>query len=774
MSGQLDFTLSLIDKITQPLAKAKAAVSGFAQSSQDAFGKLAVGGAGLAASFWSIKGFLDPAIEMDEALSSATLQGIDSSVMDKVAKDAMTFSSQYGKSSIEFVQSASEISKAIGGLSQSDLPQMTHIANTTAAALKSSASDASAYMGKMFAQFSEQANAVGHVQFAEQLAGKAVVMSKTFGMSMTDIADAMEGARAAGTQFGVGIDEQLAVLGELQRSLGTESSGAYESFITSAETGGKKLGLSFTHASGKLLSMPEMLEKLQAKYGKSIEGNLKAQAEIEEAFGDSAVVVKQLFGNVDALRKNMTALGANDGMKRTREMAERMANPWERLQAIWQNIRIVIGSTLLPVIKPLINKLADGSQILVRWAKLFPNIARWIGYISVGILSFAAAGAIANIVMGVSRFIWLGLIPLWNAGAFMLSLLTGRMNVMSKASAGLSSMLTRMRSCLIVTKIASWAAAAGFTAMTWPVLAIIAVIAALVIAVIKFWHPIKAFIKGFIQGFSGASGALAPLSPAFDALGSAIGFVWEAVKSLFGWFADLLAPIQYTDEELQGVTETGRSFGRIVSGAIGLLMMPINLVIQVVGTLAQLFGSALQAIGQGWDKFWNWFSNFSLADALSGMAGGVSDLFSGLWDSIKASFSEAFDWIVEKLNYIPGVNIETKAIEKTVTEPTGKAVAPVQGIGENTAKLMTQPNGILQGQPQAMIQPVKAIKPPETEGVLTGGKKQGIGKQGLMKEVTTNSQTITDNSRRIENVTLNVKGNVTPAQLTEWEQVAYG
>ncbi|MBD1229679.1 hypothetical protein, partial [Xenorhabdus griffiniae] len=64
MSGQLDFTLSLIDKITQPLAKAQAAVSGFAQSSHGAFEKLAVGGAGLAASFWSIKGFLDPAIEM--------------------------------------------------------------------------------------------------------------------------------------------------------------------------------------------------------------------------------------------------------------------------------------------------------------------------------------------------------------------------------------------------------------------------------------------------------------------------------------------------------------------------------------------------------------------------------------------------------------------------------------------------------------------------------------------------------------------------------------
>ncbi len=35
---------------------------------------------------------------------------------------------------------------------------------------------------------------------------------------------------------------------------------------------GQKLGLSFTDATGKMLSMPEMLIKLQGKYGKSRKG----------------------------------------------------------------------------------------------------------------------------------------------------------------------------------------------------------------------------------------------------------------------------------------------------------------------------------------------------------------------------------------------------------------------------------------------------------------------------------------------------------------------
>lgn len=115
---------------------------------------------------------------------------------------------------------------------------------------------------------------------------------------MGTIKDLMEGARGVGTNYGVGLDEQLAVLGQLNRTLGTEASSAYEGFMTGAMEGAKKLGLSFTDSTGKMLSMPEMLIKLQGKYGKSLEGNLKAQAELDAAFGDSSAVIKHLYGNV--------------------------------------------------------------------------------------------------------------------------------------------------------------------------------------------------------------------------------------------------------------------------------------------------------------------------------------------------------------------------------------------------------------------------------------------------------------------------------------------
>lgn len=306
---------------------------------------------------------------------------------------------------MEFVQSTESINAAITGLTGSELPKVTKIANVLAFALKSTAADTSEFMGQMFGNFSSDAARLGKVQFAEQLAGKMVYMRKTFGAEMATVKDLMEGARGVGTNYGVGLDEQLAVLGQLSRTLGTEASSAYEGFMTGAIDGAKKLGLSFTDTTGKMLSMPEMLAKLQGKYGKSLEGNLKAQAELDEAFGDSAAVVKQLYGNVALLQRNITELGGADGLRRTQEMAAKMVKPWDRFIAILTAIKTVIGLTLIPVLYPLLNRLADMGQIFARWMQLFPNIARVVGYAALALLSFAAAGAVANIIMGVSTFV---------------------------------------------------------------------------------------------------------------------------------------------------------------------------------------------------------------------------------------------------------------------------------------------------------------------------------------------------------------------------------
>ncbi|EOC1330907.1 phage tail tape measure protein [Cronobacter turicensis] len=569
---QLDFTLSLIDKLTRPLKQAQNSVTGFADKSKEAFKR--IGGGALA--MWgvaeTVKGALSPAIEMYDALNEASARGVDSTALKTVQRDAMRFSMTYGASAVEFVNSTAEISGAIDGLTSTDLPQVTKVANTLAFALKATSAETAEFMGQMFANFRSDAERLGKVQFAEQLAGKMAYMRQTFGVEMGAIKDLMEGARGVGTNFNIGLDEQLAVLGQLNRTLGSEASSAYEGFMTGAIDGAKKLGLSFTDMQGNILSMPEMLMKLQGKYGKSLEGNLKAQAELDEAFGDSSAVVKQLYGNIALLQRNINELGGADGLKRTQEMATKMVKPWDRFVQILKAIQTVIGLTLVPVLYPLLNRLADMGQTFARWMQIFPNIARVVGYAALGILGFAAAGASANIILGLSSFILTGLKALWYAITLPVRLFTGAVWLARGAIVAWNAMLGVLRGVLLAVRIAAVLAGVGINFMSWPVLLIIGGIALLVAGcwlLVKNWDAIKAAVME---------------TAAFQA-------VVAAVK----WVADMFG------KAWQFIAEGWEAFTKLLSGfspAAALADMAIGIV--------NVFSNIWSTITESFSKAWKW------------------------------------------------------------------------------------------------------------------------------------------------------------------------
>lgn len=84
-------------------------------------------------------------------------------------------------------------------------------------------------------------------------------------------------------------------------------------------------------------------------------------------------MVKHLYGNVALLQRNITELGGSDGLKRTQEMASKLVKPWDRFVQILKAIQTVIGLTLIPVLYPVLNRLADMGQTFARWMQLFPQ-----------------------------------------------------------------------------------------------------------------------------------------------------------------------------------------------------------------------------------------------------------------------------------------------------------------------------------------------------------------------------------------------------------------
>lgn len=652
---QLDFTLSLIDKLTRPLKQAQTSVTGFADKSKDAFKRIGVGAVAMWGVAQTVRGALSPAIDMFDALNEASARGIDSTSLKTVQRDALLFSATYGASAVEFVNSTAQINGAIDGLTATELPKITKVANTLAFAMKSTSEETAEFMRQMFGNFKSDADRVGKVQFAEQLAGKMTVMRQRFGAEMGLIKDLMEGARGVGNNFNIGIDEQLAVLGQLSRTLGTEASGAYEQFLNGAGEGAKKLGLSFKDAQGNMLSMPEMLMKLQGKYGKSLEGNLKAQKELDDAFGDSSAVVKQLYGSIDSLQRNITELGGSDGLKRTQEMAAKMVKPWDRFVAILNAAQTVIGLTLLPVLYPLLNKLADMGQTFVRWMQMFPNIARVVGYVTLAVLSLAAAGALANIVMGASFFVMTGLRGIWAALTSVTKIYTAAVWLSSKAVAAWNVILGVLRGVLLAVRMAAVMAGIGINLMSWPILLIIGAVALLVAGfylLVKHWEDIKAAVMN---------------TEAFNVLAGAV--VW----------------------------------------------------------VAGLFSEAWQYISDGWNNFIALLTGFSPLDSLAGMANGIMGLFDNVWKAIKDTFLSSWNWIVEKLNNIPGVNI-------SLSGDGGE-----QPITQNT--------------------------------LSTGGKLTGVEKGGISKTINSNAKSVTDQSKHFGTVNIYPTESMSPGQLAEWNEL---
>lgn len=687
----LDFTLSLIDKLTRPVKQAQSTLTGFAEKSQASFTRIGIGTAALWGVAQSIKSVVGPAYEMNAALSQVASKGVAEDTLKRLSSEALKLSVRYGKSAIDIVNSSYAMKGALVGLADQDLPRVTIAANTLAAGVRASGEEAGTYLGAMAARFSTELESLGHVRFTEELAGKTAYMVQNFGVSMQNMQELIEGTKNAGADFGVSMNEQFAVLGELSRTMGTESSGMYEQFLRSAPAAAQKLGMSFVDATGKILPMGDILQKIQAKFGTNIAGNVKAQQKLDEAFGGGADVIKKLIDRQDQLNKSVTELGRNDGMKRAQEMAERMADPWERLTAVWYSMRVAIGNTLLPVITPLINRLTAAGETFARWLEMFPNIARWIGYITVGILALGAAGAVIGIVAGL------------------------------------------------------------FSLLSSPIILIIAALGILAWAVYdqyKYW------------------------SWAFGEIGKDLKALWGQIVSVWGsvgkWFSGIWSSIQQGWRDVVSYIATLSPVEALISlvASIGAAFLDLSGRITTIWDgVVSFFSGVWESIALGWEMVVNFFSTMSPLAAFEGFAETIGGVFNRLFDVLKNTFAASYNWIVEKLNKIPGVNIDLKP----TVAPVNSLPAPASNIA-GAVNSLPAPASNIAGQ-------VSNVAPlvPGGQSLLAGNKVgDSIPRQGLMGQVSKESKTSIDQRRSYGDINFLMPNGMTPAQLAEWQEMDAG
>ncbi|EFA4037973.1 TPA: phage tail tape measure protein [Escherichia coli] len=631
MSQQrLELLLELTDRLTRPLRAAGRQVQGFAATSRGAFRDIATGGAALWGVGAAIQGALMPAIEMDRALGEVKSLGVAESGLRKLSRAAVDFTMEYGGAAQDFVRASYDIQSAIAGLTDDELSRFTTASATVAAATKSSSQTITAYMGTMYGIFKDQADAMGKSKWVEQIAGQtatAVQMFKTTGDNMSA---AFTTLGASAKAAGIDAAEQFAVLGQLQATMsGSEAGTKYKAFLAAVGSAQKKLGLNFVNKDGTMKSVVEIMKLIRGKFGdlsKVADSDL-----LKSAFGsDEAVaMIKLLNADIGGLEKNIATLGNIKGMDKAVEMAQAMADPWEQAAAIINGIRIEIGTQLLPVLYPFIQKSNEGGKSFVAWLRLYPNITRAIGLLSAALIGVAAVGATVNVVMGVAKFIWVGLRMVWMAVIAPLKLIVFLYRTMRVVMLAFCAAARMVRAIYLAINIAMGV------------------------------MNIRARAQLLLMGLQRAGMLLQ--AAALSAVSVAMG-IYSAVTSGAAIATQLLfSPITLIILALAALG-VGIYFLITRWDEIKAALMDtaaFQWVAGVINSMGAWFGNAWSAIRDGWNALVNYFSTHSPLDALKDLAGGILNIFSNLWELVKQSFSDSWGWIVDKLNMIPGVNIGT-------------------------------------------------------------------------------------------------------------------
>ncbi|WGE29414.1 phage tail tape measure protein [Edwardsiella tarda] len=662
MAAQLDFTLSLVDKLTRPLKQAQQAVTGFTDQAGASITHLAMGTAGLLAVGVGLKSLVDPARQMERALGEVASLDVADKTLDELRQTAQAFAVDFGESATDFVKSAYNIQSAIAGLRGNELANFTQASAILAKATKSDAATITSYMGTMYGIFNKTADKMGRTRWVQQIAGQTALAVKMFKTTGNDMSAAMTTLGASAEKMNISAAEQFAILGQLQGTMsGAEAGTKYRSFLDNIGSAQKTLGLNFTNQNGTTKNIVDILTLIRGKFG---DLSRVADADLlKKAFGKEEAVsmIKLLVGNIGVLKKNIDTFSHVTGMRDAITMAKKMVDPWDRVAALLEQIRVTIALRLEPAFAPLLTQVIATGRAFLDWLNVFPNLARWVGYLSGSMLTLTAIGAVNNVVMGVFRFIASGLIPIITALAWAFNIKARYLSLSTLAVKYYERAMLKLRPALVGASMLFRTLGLSELLALWPVLAIAAAIAALVIVVIKFWQPIKAFFNGFIQGFHDAHVSLAPLKAAFSPLILAFGLLWRGVRLLFGAFSDLLSPIQFSSGELQSATHAGVSFGRIVAEVIGWVLSPITLVSKLFGRLATIIHDVSIIAGHIWDNF----DATDISGSLARIKKLFSTTFSNLWVDIKNQFIGTFNDIVGMLNKLPGINISLMSLAPT-------------------------------------------------------------------------------------------------------------
>lgn len=314
-----------------------------------------------------------------------------------------------GTTKSDFITAAYDIKSGIASLSDEGVAEMTSLAALTGKATKSTAAEMTSLFATGYGIYKDYYNDLSDMEFGEMFSAgiaKSVQQFKTTGSGMAQSIQTLGGSA---TTANVPLEEQLSILGMLQATMGGAEAGTkYKAFLRSAVKGGEELGLKFTDTNNQLLSMPEILDKLRGKFGETMDAAEKVELQKAFGDTEAVALIDLMYNKVGDLQDNIVgmydSLGSGAGVAREMASAMQETEPerFERLTQRIQNVKESIGNSLLPTVNDLMGK---GEQLLSKvatWIEDNQELVRVIMLVVLAIGGFlTVAGTTIAVVGGV-------------------------------------------------------------------------------------------------------------------------------------------------------------------------------------------------------------------------------------------------------------------------------------------------------------------------------------------------------------------------------------
>lgn len=419
---------------------------------------------------------------------------------------------------------------------------------------------------------------------ADQMDRVGDTLTAAFTRTNTDLralGETMKYTGPVAAKLGISLEEAAAMAGMLANNglRGSDAGTAMRASLSrlasppkAAADALKELGVSVADARGKMRPMEDVLldlYKATQKYGQVDQVSFFKDIAGEEAFvGLQTLVAAAGSGELQKLTRELQgARGEADRVAKV--MADNLDGDLKNLDSAWEGLRIRISDLVNGPLRSVTQWLTRVLEKITSLAQAHPVLTRQLLIAGGALLAMTATIGSLSLVIGVLY----GKLATLRLG---FDILTRSMNVVRVLPA-LWGMVTGSVSLL----------GGAIGALFSPVGLIVAALAGAAVLIWKYWDPIRAFFAGV---FSGIMERLTPLRETFERFGPVFDAIGSGISQVFNWFKSLLSPMESSKETLDKCTSAGEVFGRVLGGAIELVLTPTKALMDSLAWILEKLG----------------------------------------------------------------------------------------------------------------------------------------------------------------------------------------